>query len=481
LTRQESGKSPSSPQELWSWCREAPPRPWDALESVAPMVLRPAFVSLLALAACHRTSAAADVPTRPPEPDAVLAGDAPPPTGTCRLAGVTWVARPANGERFTADDGVVSTADAGDGLIPAIESVTAAWPADGSPWVAWTDARDQSAHLARVNHRAASGTASLGAGNRGDLTLLLAGPTHEAPLLAWSHDAMSGRSHSLRAGPALTTGCDQPEGRDEALQLTAAATAQGALVAWDDPAPGAPGSVVMVQPVGPSPAAGRCAAAHQVSPSNQDASDPLLASTPEGGAVLFWLDARDLDPGQYNDTVTDLWGVLLDPMGVPRGVPLRITTAPGHRFGLAATIATEGPGVWLAYRVAPNSGTEARGDGGQVAVMRLTRGAQGLGRTGDAAIVTGGDAVPTGMPRVFARRQGAEVWWRERGSAGTVTLRRTLDGQGRTAPASRPLPELALQGVLPAWSDPTGAALATLVRTPGGGVGVARYRCAGGG
>lgn len=445
------------------------------------MVTRPALTLLLTLAACRRTGASADAPTRPPEPDVVLAGDAAAPTGTCRLAGVTWVARPAAGERFTAEEGVVSAVDAGEGTAPAIESVTAAWPADGSPWLAWTDGRDHTAHLARVGHRASTGTASLGAGNRSDLALLLAGPSREAPLLAWSHDAMAGRSHSLRAGPSLAAGCDQPEGRDEALQLVAAATARGALLAWDDPAPGAPGSVVMVQAVGPSPAAGRCPAAHQVSPSNQDASDPVLASTPEGGATLFWLDARDLDPGQYNDTVTDLWGVLLDPAGVPRGVPLRLTTTPGHRFGLAATVATEGPGVWLAYRVSPDSGTEARGDGGQVAVMRLTRGAQGLGRTGDAAIVTGAGALPTGMPRVFARASGAEVWWRERGPAGVVTLRRSLDAQGRVPPSSRALPELALHGALPAWSDPTGANLSTLVRTPGGGVGVARYRCAGGG
>lgn len=438
------------------------------------MLARLALPLTVALVACRGASAPAGAPTRPPEADVLLAGDAPAPVGSCRLANVAWVARPAVGERFTAEDGVVSSPDAGDALLPAIESVTGQWPADGAPWVAWTDRRDRAAHLARLHHRADSGTTPLGAGNRGDLALVLAGAT---PLVAWSHDAMTGRSHSVRAGAALGAGCEQPEGRDEALQLTATATTQGALLAWDDVAPGAPGSVVMVQRIPAAPTPGRCPAAHQVSPSNQDASDPALAATPDGSAVAFWLDARELDPGQYNDTVTDLWGALLDPAGVPRGLPLRLTTTPGHRFGLHAAVAAEGPGVWLAYRVVPNSGTEARGDGGQVAVMRLTRGAQGLGRTGDAAVVTGADAAPTGMPRVFARPQGAEVWWRERRPAGVVTLRRPLDAQGRVLPSSPAVAEPALHGLLPAWSDPRGAAVSTLVRTPGGGVGVARYRC----
>ncbi|MFO0606406.1 MAG: hypothetical protein U0324_24760 [Polyangiales bacterium] len=446
------------------------------------MARRLALTLLLALAACRRTSAPADAPTQPPEPDVVLPGDAPAPTGSCRLAGVTWVARPASGERFTADDGLVGEADAGDGLTSAIETVAAAWGADANPWVAWVDARDRTARLARAGRRDVA-TASLGAGNRSDLALAVTGAARDVPLLAWSHDAMAGRVHSLRAGAAMATGCDQPEGRDEALQVAVVATPQGALLAWDDVAPGAAGSVVMVQRVAPAttpaPVVGRCPAPHQASPSNQDAGDPALAATPEGGAALFWLDARDLDPGQYNDTVTDLWGLLLDGAGVAKGVPLRLTTTPGHRFGLSAAVATEGPGVWLAYRVVPNSGTEARGDGGQVAVMRLTRGATGLGRAGDAAVVTGGDAVPTGMPRVFARRQGAEVWWRERGPAGVVTWRRALDAQGRALPSSPATPERALHGLLPAWSDPQGALVAALVRTAGGGVGVARYRCGG--
>jgi hypothetical protein len=441
------------------------------------MARRVALTLALALAACRRPVVALDAAPRPPEPDVVPAGDAPAPVGSCRLANLIWVARPAPGERFTADDGVVSEVDAG--IVPAIETVTAAWPADGSPWVAWLDTRDGAAHLARAGRRDGATTA-VGAGNRGDLALALGGPARDAPLLAWSHDAMAGRAHAVRAGASLGAGCDQPEGRDEALQLSLAATASGALVAWDDVAPGATGSVVMVQPVPASPAGGRCPAAHQVSPSNQDASDPALVALPEGGAALLWLDARDLDPGQYNDTVTDLWGLQLDGAGVAKGLPLRLTTTPGHRFGLSLAAAPEGPVLWVAYRVAPNSGTEARGDGGQVAVMRLARGATGLGRAGDAAVVTGPDAVPTGMPRVFARRQGAEVWWRERRGATVTVWHRPLDPQGRPMPAFPPVPEPALQGLLPAFTDPNGASVSALVRTPGGGVGVARFRCPGG-
>jgi hypothetical protein len=203
----------------------------------------------------------------------------------------------------------------------------------------------------------------------------------------------------------------------------------------------------------------------------------VLAATPEGGAVLFWLDAHDLEPGSYNDTVTDLWGTLLDASGVARGVPLRLTTTPAHRFGLSASVATEGPNVWLAYRVVPDSGTEARGDGGQVAVMRLTRSAGGLGHSGDATVVTEPGAVPTGMPRVFARSQGVEVWWRERTGGLVVTWHRPLDASGRVIASSPPVAERTLHGLLPTWSDPQGTTVATLVRTPGGGVGLARYRC----
>ena len=85
-----------------------------AVSSAAPMARRLALPLLLALAACRRTGAPSNAPTQPPEPDVVLPGDAPAPTGSCRLAGVTWVARPAAGERFTADDGVVGEADAGE-------------------------------------------------------------------------------------------------------------------------------------------------------------------------------------------------------------------------------------------------------------------------------------------------------------------------------------------------------------------------------
>ena len=233
----------------------------------------------------------------------------------------------------------------------------------------------------------------------------------------------------------------------------------------------------MVQRVAVPVAQGRCAEAHQVSPSDQDASDPVLAAASDGNAVLFWLAARDLDPGQYNDTVTDVWAVGLDAAGLSHAPPLRVTSTQGHRFGLSAAVAGDGATVWLAYRVVPDSGTEARGDGGQVAVMRLARTPQGVARPGDAAVVTATDATPTGSVRVFARERGAEVWWRERTPGGVVTMHRSLDANGRAqGGAEAVMPEPWLHGALPAFAD--GSSLTTVQRSPGGGVGLVRYRCA---
>lgn len=442
--------------------------------------MRNASLALLvvALAACRKPPPVAPDVAIVDEPDAFAPGAPRLPTPACRPVAVSWYAHPAAGERLDDDAGVVSPPDAGDALFPAIESATMAVAGDAQ-WLLWADARDHALHLSRSQRAPAS--TPLAGGNRGEALLSLAGPQHATPVAVWTHDTAAGRLHTVRAGESLDAACTQPEARDEALAVSTAVTSQGVLVAWDDDGP--TGGAVKVQVVPVPVAPGQCPTPRQVSPADQDAGDPLVVATPDGAAVIAWLSARELERDQNNDTATDVWALALDARGAAQGTPVRVTTSAGHRFGLAAAVSPDGGSVWLAYRVVPDSGTEARGDGGSVALTRLARNAQGLARIGDPMVMTANDANPTAAVRVFAYSgvdRPVDVWWRERRAGVVTTMRRSCDATGRPAlDAPGGVVEPALHGELPAWMDPRGAVGAWIVRTPGGGVGVARIRCGG--
>lgn len=433
---------------------------------------------LLALMSCRRPRATAPDASQPDEPDAFAPGAPRPRAPLCRASGVTWFAPLATGERYSDEVGIIAAPDAGDALFPAIESAVLSRSGDVA-WALWTDSRDRRAHLARPSQP--DRTATLTAGERGEALLTLAGPHRDTPVVAWSYDTPAGRAHTARSVDAIDRGCTQAEARDDALALSVATTSRGVLVAWDDDDPGATGGRVKVQLVTVPTPTGACGSARQVSPPEHDAGDPLLVSTPDGAAVIAWLAARELERDQNNDTATEVWALALDATGATVGAPLRVTPTSGHRFGLSAAVSSDGASVWLAWRAAPESGTEARGDGGPVAISRVTRTAMGLTRAGDASIVTANTANPTGAPRVFAlstRERPAEVWWRERSGDAVVTLHRPVDAAGRAVgDATAAVTEPALRGELPATLDARGAEGQTVVRSPGGAVGAMRFRC----
>jgi hypothetical protein len=429
----------------------------------------------LSLMCCRRPPPVDVDASRPDEPDAFAPGAPRLRAPRCHGAGVTWLAHPAAGERYDDDAGLTLGADAGDPMFPAIESAALAVSGETS-WALWHDARDRRMHLARAQRPEVS--AALGAGDASEGVVAFTGPRRDRPVAAWAFDTPTGRAHTVRALDTFERGCTQPETRDEALALSLVATARGALVAWDDDDPGATGGRIKVQLVAEPIANGACGAVRVVSPLDHDAGDPLLVATPDGAAVVAWLAAHELERDQNNDTVTDVWALALDASGAAVGAPVRVTSTTGHRFGLAAAVSADGGAVWLAWRAVPESGSEARGDGGSVALTHIERGATGLTRVGDAALLTGATANPTGALRVFAyglRERPAEVWWRERVGDAVVSMHRSLDATGRSAGEAQAEP--ALHGELPAAMDARGASGQWALRTPGGGVGVGRLRC----
>ena len=400
----------------------------------------------------------------------------------CVREGVTWFAPPPDGER-----GELAR-DGGGSFLPVVESMSLVFTGEREPVATWTDSRAARVHLARGVTPRALADISVGAGEHTDPTLVMAGAGASVPTLTWVRETPTGRVHVVRAGETLDQGCDQPETRDDGLGVSVAPVARGLLVAWDEEGPLPAAGSIKVQvvplpagPLAPNGSARACPAPRQVSQIEKDAADPLAIPLADGGAAVFWLTARDLDPGENNETVTDIWGVAVDATGAPRGAPLRVTHTTGHRFGLAAV--ARGSTVWLAWRSSPDSDNEARGDGGEVAIARIDRTPTGLDRASDVTVVTGQGAVPVGAPRVFARSQGdaaVEVWWIERRDGAPVTLHRGVDGTGRAigdSAVSRDEPALGAE--LPAGVEAGGAWVATAARTPGGGVGVARYRCDG--
>jgi hypothetical protein len=432
---------------------------------IADRIQRFGWFVLLLLGACKRNNPPVILDAAPSEIDDVPRVLDVRAVSMCRALDTTW---------FTQAPSGTQDADAGDDLFPPIESMSLV-AGHGAPWAYWSDVRDHQVHVA---HGAGRETVAFGNTNRSDVTLVLGGAQREVPALVWGYDTVAGRLHTVRSGEHFTSACTQTETRDEALMVTATGTTQGILVAWDEDAPPPTHGSIKSQlvPVGTS---GACGAVRTVSLPDQDASDPSVASTPDGGAVIFWLTSREVERLEHNDTFTDIWGVALDSSGQVHGTPVRMTASPGHRFGLSVAVSPDGGSVWLAYRSVRESGTEARGDGGQVVLARLTRNATGIARAGDPEVLTHASAFPTGVPRVFVRtgQRVAEVWWRERRQSTVVTLHRGIDATGRAEVTEGGAPEEpAMEGELPILRDATSTAAATMVRH-GDSVGLARFDC----
>lgn len=424
-----------------------------------------AIAALLALSACRRTVSTPDV-VEDLDPEATLApgardAGAPP---ACRVVARRGVLRGS------------SAVDAGEFIAPAHEALRVAL-AGRRRGLLWVDGR--AGTLALVTDGDAPVTRALGPGERSDPALALVGPRDE-PAVTWVQDRVAGRRHLVRVGGR---GCQHPETRDEGLSVSTARVGSGLLVAWDDDGPPPAAGAVKVQWIDPNAlreslsddALPPCAAPWQASPAAQDASDPVLAPTPEGGALLVWLTARDINATQANDTVTDLWAQAVGPTGRPVGIPLRLTNASGHRFGMAASVGDAGS-AWVAWRESEETDSEGRGDGGEVVALRVERGPEGLRRASDPRVVSAPGLVPTGAPAVFARGATAQVFFRHRQGVAVSTFARSVRVHGGAVAAGDLRAEPSLRGELPAAMDPQGG-LHLPLSAPDGSLELLRLRC----
>jgi hypothetical protein len=226
---------------------------------------------------------------------------------------------------------------------------------------------------------------------------------------------------------------------DDAYGVAAATVRDGALVAWDE-APTEGRGAVRVQ---------RWTEATRADPPvltasapEHDASDPVLAALPDGGAILAYLSLQEVAVETANQSAADIVLRALAPDGTPRGAPVTITPTPRTRFGVA--LRTTVQGRWVAWRVGSESDHEGLGDGGQVAAVALGDDLRPL-RTPEYLSERG--AVPAGPVAVLADGDRAEVYWTERRGEELVTVRRRLTREGRLDGPARDEP--ALGGVVP--------------------------------
>ncbi len=383
--------------------------------------------------------------------------DAPPVRTACRRLGVTPI--PTLGQ--AADGGLEALV-----IAPGARGVRTFWSVSGA---------DSLGHWSYPDPTV--GRVSSGVGERSDPVLAVDGTG--ALAAAWVRSGMAVREHIVWTADGDAGRCVVPEGRDEGLSLALAGLAHGWIVAWDEDGPAPAAGSIRVQVATPTPTGLRCGPPRALSPAAQDATDPTVVALPGGRAAVFWLTARDVDASESNDTATDVWGVAVSTTGAPLGVPLRVTRAVDHHFGLAALAGSDA--VWVAFRGGGPSDSEGRGDGGEVRAVRVDVGPAGLTHAGDVAVLSDDGANPTGAPRVTrALGPGAsvEIWWRERVGERVEVRHRGVDASGRPQ-----------QGALSAWVEPAlGAALPTWVderatawigRVGEGGAEVARFTCAG--
>jgi hypothetical protein len=326
--------------------------------------------SLAVLAACRRPPAAAAADATG-DADADVAPDVPA-APRCTALDTRWIVPGAATDDAGAEAGYESVDIAGArGLL--------------------TDTRTGRLRLVRAGdpHEA---TLTL-EGEHSDPRLLPLGRTAPTPTPSWPgwRSAWRARQHFVRVGARLDRGCEQPEGRDEGLSLAAASTARGALLAWDEEGPAPAAGHILVQAVGPEAlrpvsSAGRgrrvpCAAADFAARAGRERPRGGGAGRRRRGVLA---DEPRCRRGARSTTRRSptCGGVAVNAAGVVRGTPLRLTRGPGHRFGLALA-ASDASTVWVAWRSAPESDAESRGDGGEVALARVSAsGAGSCGSTG---------------------------------------------------------------------------------------------------
>ncbi|MBL8681364.1 MAG: hypothetical protein JNK05_19455 [Myxococcales bacterium] len=255
---------------------------------------------------------------------------------------------------------------------------------------------------------------------------------------------------------------------DDALNLAACAVRGGALIAWDE-AVSEGRSAVRVQ---------RWTGAERAEPTTitvsapeHDASDPVLAALPDGGAVVAYLALQEVEVEIANQSAADIVVRALGPDGAPRGEPIVLTPRPKTRFGV--TLHMTSTGRWAAWRLASDSDHEGLGDGGRVAVVAL---GDDLRPVRTPEYLTELDVVPAGRIAIVSEGGAdgrADVYWTERRGEDLVTVRRSVGRDGALLGPARDEPALA--GQLPIGgpaSEPTVASWG-----PAGEPGVARARC----
>ncbi|APR84903.1 Hypothetical protein A7982_10252 [Minicystis rosea] len=202
-------------------------------------------------------------------------------------------------------------------------------------------------------------------------------------------------------GDQVTWGPELPEGRDESQALDVAASAQRAIVVWDDLVGTTDKrSVVMLATIDVATmklvSPGRA-----ISGANEDAERPRLVARPGG----YWLayavrgaaDAKkkdkkhdDDDERELGETITTSWIALmpLDESGAPTAQSRAVTPKSGHVLGYDLELGDDG-GALLAYR---DDDTPTGSNGGRL-LATLAR----LGG-GNEARVLAEETAAAGMP-----------------------------------------------------------------------------------
>ncbi len=418
--------------------------------------LVPGMIAATLAFGCRGPRRRTPVPTAPDDEDprpAPLA--APPPRApACERLPPEWRVAPAPGISIPAQ---------------AIDGVTVVRAAAGD-YVAWLDRTTRSLVLSPPHgptvHRELPAVELTGP------EVLSVEPNILVATAAMSPERRSHRVERVRAG-AFQLVFETDEAADDGFSMAAVSNARGAWIAWSEPRADGLG-VVRTQFLPAAGLSGRlplpaAPALRDVSPPDQNASDPALVMFADGSVAVIWLALAAMDAGSANQTATDLWIRRIPPDGRAIPIPIRLTTASATRFGVSG-IARDGA-VWITYRVAGDAEGESLGDGGNVAVLRLDADLRG---TRAATVVTDPNAVPTGVSQIVTAGPETWIFWAERRGEAIVTLRRALSADGGALGAS--LIEAAFDGDVPDGGD-LRSGLYAAVRGSHGEPGVARWRC----
>lgn len=230
---------------------------------------------------------------------------------------------------------------------------------------------------------------------------------------------------------------------EDALGIATCATANGALVAWDE-SPTEGHSVVRVQRW--SAETRSDPAMLTVSDPAHDASDPVIVATPDGGAIIAYLALQEVAVETANQSAADVIVRALDANGAPRGPAINLTNRPKTRFGIALHVTAHGR--WISWRLASDSDHEGLGDGGRVGFAALGEDLRPV-RSPDYASDL--DRVPAGRIAIVSEGARADLYWTERRGEELVSVRRTVSADGTLT--SEPTDEPRLQGQVPFAGD----------------------------